>query len=665
MPIGWTQLFVAVVTLASTGGAVALGFGPIRSNVTLGQPLNLAIPVNLSEGETLSAECASAEVTAGDIKLPPGTVRVRITQGRDVGESVLRVTTTTAVDEPVLTVVIGAGCPTRLTRELVLLADPPLVSTAAAEPEATSPRAATVTPPPARPSVAQAAPAAPGAVERSRQVRRPAPPPRAARTAQATAPRAVPVPVPVPDAASAPARTAAVAPPRAPARPEPKPRLQLEAGQVSAGQIAALAAQQQASAAQATASAAEAAASAAADRMRGMESEMARLRADAKAQTDALLQLRQQLALDRAEREKPSPLTALLLGALAVLAALAAWLAWRLRKRAQTPNRQDWWDRGAAPAAPPRDESRLSEFPASRAPSQQPMPSAPAPWTDNVSSMHGGLDSQISPPTMPAPTQVTIPPMPSREDDVNRAVSVDEQIDLEQQADFFIALGHDDAAIDLLMAHLRSTGGGIPLPYLKLLEIHRRRGQREAYERTRVRFNQRFNSVAPDWDTDPKSGRALDAYPLVIGRIQRAWPAPLDAMAELEAMLFRRGAEAELFDLPAYQELLFLYMIARDLHQSGNTGGAEDVDVLLPIGGRSAPIVSPEGTIMLRPEFNDGETLSLDLDLGAGHDEPSAEAGSAGPAEPPAFSLEQIDNPRPAEPDEDFWGANPDARPTR
>jgi 23S rRNA pseudouridine2605 synthase len=40
-------------------------------------------------------------------------------------------------------------------------------------------------------------------------------------------------------------------------------------------------------------------------------------------------------------------------------------------------------------------------------------------------------------------------------------MSVDEQIDLEQQADFFIALGHDDAAIDLLMAHMRSTGGGI------------------------------------------------------------------------------------------------------------------------------------------------------------------------------------------------------------
>ena len=656
MPIGWTQLFVAVVALASTGGASALGFGPIRSSVTLGQPLNLAVPVNLAEGETLSADCASAEVTAGEIKLPPGTVRVRVTQGRDLGESVLRVTTTVVVEEPVLTVLISAGCPTRLTRELLLLADPPLLRTASEEAEAASPRVATVVPPPtAAPRAAQPASETP-AVTRPRATR-PPPPSRAARAAEPSATAAAPAPA----AASAPERAAAA---RAPERPGSKPRLQLEAGQVSTSQMAVLAAQQQASAAQAAASAAEAAASAAAERLRAMEGEVTRLRADAKVQTDAMLQLRQQLALDRAERDKPSPLVRLLLGALAGLAVLAAWLGWRLRRQAKAPERHDWWDRSQMTVAPARSgDSQVSAFPASRAPSQQPIPSAPTPWADSPASAHGGLDSLLSPPTLPAPTPVTISPPLPREDEGNRAVSVDEQIDLEQQADFFIALGHDDAAIDLLMAHLRSTGGGIPLPYLKLLEIHRRRGQREAYERTRVRFNQRFNSVAPDWDTDPKSGRSLEDYPLVIGRVQHAWPAPLDAMAELEAMLFRRGAEAELFDLPAYQELLFLYMIARDLHQSDSAGGGmEDIDLLLPIGGRSAPIAAPEGKIMLRPEFSDGEPLSLDLDLSADQDVPSPAADATAP---PVDAQGQTDKARPQQPEDDFLGGNPDARPTR
>jgi len=315
-------------------------------------------------------------------------------------------------------------------------------------------------------------------------------------------------------------------------------------------------------------------------------------------------------------------------------------------------------------------DSRTSEFRVSQraaVPSaQQRLASAPAPWADPADSRSGEVDLLISPLTVPAPTAVTIPSLPApspHEEEAGRAMSVDEQIDLEQQADFFIALGHDDAAIDLLMAHMRSTGGGSPLPFLKLLEIHRRRDQRDAYERTRVRFNQRFNSVAPEWQADPKAGRTLDEYTLAIGRIQRVWPSPLDAMAELEALLFRRGPGAELFDLTAYQEVLFLYQMARDLHDAEDRGGAADVDVLLPIGGRSAPVAVPEGTIVLRPEFNSGDPVSLELDLDlTGEPNPPAPVAASDPLAP--FSLEPIPDPSPPEPD-DFWASNPDARPTR
>jgi hypothetical protein len=462
-------------------------------------------------------------------------------------------------------------------------------------------------------------------------------------------------------------RAAPSAAPRPVARTEAKPRLQLEGGQVNLSQAAVLAAQEQASAARATASAAEAAASAASERMRAMEAEMARARAEAKAQTDALLQLRQQLALDRAERDRPSPWLMPLLGVAAALAALVAWLGWRLREQSKQASRAaQWWDRAQAsvspsiapPTASPSVSATESEFRPSQVATQFRMPSAPAPWSDAAESPSTDYDSMISPPTVPAPTAVTIPTAPSAEksaDEASGAMSVDEQIDLEQQADFFIALGHDDAAIDLLMAHMRSTGGGSPLPFLKLLEIHRRRGQREAYERTRVRFNQRFNSVAPDWQSDPKAGRALEDYPLAIGRIQRAWPSPLDAMAELEALLFRRGDGAELFELPAYQEVLFLYQLARDLHQAENSSGAADVDVLLPIGGRSAPEPAPEGTIMLRPEFNDGKSLALDLDL--------TNEQAAAAAAKPALDLVLAEPLEPTAPKaDDAWDNDPDAR---
>ena len=125
-------------------------------------------------------------------------------------------------------------------------------------------------------------------------------------------------------------------------------------------------------------------------------------------------------------------------------------------------------------------------------------------------------------------------------------------------------LGQEDAAIDLLVDHLRNTGGGSPLPYLKLLEIYRRRGDRDAYERTRDRFNHRFNAYAPDWDADLQHGRSLEDYAGVLPRLQQVWPRPLDAMAELEALLFRKS-RGDLFELPAYREVLFLYSLARDL----------------------------------------------------------------------------------------------------
>ena len=65
---------------------------------------------------------------------------------------------------------------------------------------------------------------------------------------------------------------------------------------------------------------------------------------------------------------------------------------------------------------------------------------------------------------------------------------------------------------------------------------------------------------------------------------------------------------------------------------------------------------------MLRPEFSDGEPLSLDLDLSADHDAPSPATDAT---EPQVGAQEQTDEARPQQPEDDFWGGNPDARPTR
>ena len=148
-----------------------------------------------------------------------------------------------------------------------------------------------------------------------------------------------------------------------------------------------------------------------------------------------------------------------------------------------------------------------------------------------------------------------------------------------------------------------------PLPYTKLLEIYKRQGDRGAYERIRARFNRRFNAYAPDWDIGPLQGRALEDYPEVALYLQSIWPSPIDAMAVLEGMLFRKDESQEMFDLPAYKDVLLLYSLARDLWQQGGEELTE-VDVLLPLG---EPVMSTTPSVETGP-VNDYDLTAFELE---------------------------------------------------
>ena len=162
------------------------------------------------------------------------------------------------------------------------------------------------------------------------------------------------------------------------------------------------------------------------------------------------------------------------------------------------------------------------------------------------------------------------------------APSMEELVDLEQQAEFYVVLGQDEAAIALLSAHLGAIGAASPLPFLQLLEIHQRRGDRASYEALREEYQDHFDALAPEWSTDLQIGRSLEDYPQAVARLQALWPTPLHAMRSLDGLLFRRNEGDESFDFPAYRELLFLYSIARELAGQVETDfGA--IDLFLPL----------------------------------------------------------------------------------
>jgi hypothetical protein len=312
------------------------------------------------------------------------------------------------------------------------------------------------------------------------------------------------------------------------------------------------------------ASAAQASASVAQARVMLLEQQVQRLAAEATAQREEA----QKAARGKAQGSDEIGWLAPILGLfLALVAALALWLGLRLRSRIHAEDER-WWSEEAVDAARARASGAV--------PLADPVASVQQDFGASADERESGLGALSTPAKLMPSSEVSLGSLQSRE------VSVEELIDLEQQAEFFVVLGQDDAAIDLLVSHVRGSGGTSPLPYLKLLEIYRRRSDRESYERTRSRFNQRFNAYAPDWDSDLQHGRALDAYPQVMERLQHSWPRPLDAMAELGALLFRKDG-GELFELPAYREVLLLFSLARELLDNQDTR-VPDVDVLLPIG---------------------------------------------------------------------------------
>lgn len=612
MPHSRSRLIAVSLTLTVLGSdGWALGFGSSPLSAVLGRSLDQSITLRVDPGEVVRDECVSAQVLLGERQVPPSEVVTRIES--DGGRVAVRVRSSVVVDEPVVSITVGVGCPSSLTRRFVVFADPPerqLPSVALAAPADAAP-APDAAPSAARPraAVSAAAPAsAPVAVPPARRV---AAAPRAA--SPAAAPRR-------PRAARRAPQPEAARPTAAPARP----RLRLDAVdpdemrqlRVAAADVAASAAEA-ISQAQAAGKAMAAAASAAETRVAELERAIEKMRAEAQADRDALRALRQRAAKADATNWQPY-----LLGLVLLLGLLAAWLAVKLR-RLQTEQQLAWLN--AAMAAEKSGGAGVASVPGADTLAMNPSTSGP------VTTRPGTLapvftrapapmpEPDTEPPAQPVERTQALPVGWRDETEGPRDVSVEELIDLEQQAEFFSVLGQEEAAIDLLVDYLRSTGGGSPMPYLKLLEIYRRRGDREAYDRTRARFNHRFNAYAPDWDDDPAQGRSLEDYPAIVGRLQMAWSSPIDAMAELESLLFRK-ARGELFDLPAYRDVMFLYSLARDLldREPLETG---NVDVLLPISDGSdftqpmsfedTPLAGDSAMLPL----DNPPTLPVDLDV--------------------------------------------------
>jgi hypothetical protein len=147
-------------------------------------------------------------------------------------------------------------------------------------------------------------------------------------------------------------------------------------------------------------------------------------------------------------------------------------------------------------------------------------------------------------------------------------VAAEELFDVQQQAEFFMSLGEDEQAIQVLRNHIQDSQVPSALAYLDLFKIYHRQGRRADYEALRIEFNRVFNAGAPPFDQYADGSKSLEAYETAFGRIQALWPEPR-VLDVIEESIFRESGdtEAEVFDLEAYRELLLLHALAKEIIQ--------------------------------------------------------------------------------------------------
>ena len=606
---------------------MALGLGQVRTTSKLGDPLEFSVALSSQSGEAIAEDCIAANVFSGASRVPDEMVRLRVDRSRTGVPTFLKVSTGTRIDEPLARIELVLNCGTSLKRSYIVFIDPPVLQLAQVGSAPSVVSGVNPRPPPRVRSTTSQPRSGRSASRSTREAR------RAAASGSTTAGESRAAPQLQRTAVSRSARQARLAVADIPAD-RSSLKLESAAPSLAGAPVTARATQAAAAASSAgptfggtssamagatggavaaapTASAVvsgllgELAAKADADsqsasleKVRLLEENLNKLRTDNQSMQRSMADL--QARLTQAEGSSASMgLVYGLLGLLLLMLLVIAGLLWR-----QTSLRResDWLKAAAAeelhsddvePVGAARSVVRPSVLPsamggpaaiaaaarlaeAATKPGPRATLSTASAFKASAFGSVGGVTKELSP--VPAVAhEITAIHDPRRE------VSVDELIDLEQQADFFGVLGQEDAAIDLLMGHLQGTGGVSPLPYLKLLEIHRRRNERAAYDRVRERFNRRFAAFAPEWEAHSGHDRSLQDYPPVIEQLQKQWATPGQAMETLAALLFQRDVSGQTFDLPAYGELLFLYSLARDLAEHEPPVGG--VDLLLPLEG--------------------------------------------------------------------------------
>ncbi len=134
-------------------------------------------------------------------------------------------------------------------------------------------------------------------------------------------------------------------------------------------------------------------------------------------------------------------------------------------------------------------------------------------------------------------------------------------------AEVMLSMGLTDGAAQTLTDHIRAHPRQALFHWLKLLDIYRKSGMKNDFEKSAQEIQQHFNMAPPDWEpTDPDAKPPnLESYAHVISRVQELWPRRSCAEYLSRLLEDNRGGTRTGFPQTVVEEILLLVALLKDL----------------------------------------------------------------------------------------------------
>lgn len=125
-------------------------------------------------------------------------------------------------------------------------------------------------------------------------------------------------------------------------------------------------------------------------------------------------------------------------------------------------------------------------------------------------------------------------------------------------AEIMLAMGLGSGAAQTLAEQIQNEPKQALRHWLKLLEIYRKNGQQEEFERSAEELRQHFNVQPEDWKTVVETYRGLESFPHIAKRLTELWRKP-DCLVYMQNLLDdNRGGARAGFPQTVAEELLLL-----------------------------------------------------------------------------------------------------------